>query len=64
MIHTVETFYEDNKHLSRKDYAIKAQSMNDGYMPLYMNMYIGRDVDYKGFAKKNFKMFIGEVSDE
>lgn len=64
MIKTVEDFYEENKSLTRKDYAIKAQSLNDGYMPLYMNMYIGRENDYKAFAKKNFKMFIGEVSDE
>jgi len=63
MIETVERFYEENKGLIRKDYAIKAQGLNDGLMPLYMNLYIGRENDYKEFAIKNYKMFIGEVND-
>jgi len=60
MIEVVELFYDENRELIRKDYAIKAQELNDGFMPLYMNLYIGRECDYKAFAIKNFKMFIGE----
>ena len=63
LIKTVEAFYAANKELTRKDYAIKAQGLEDGLMGLYMNLYIGKDTDYKAFAIKNYKMFIGEVSD-
>lgn len=44
MIKTAERFHQDNKELSRKDYAIKAQSMKDGYMSLYMNLYSGKEI--------------------
>ena len=60
MIVTVEKFYENNKHLDRKEYAIKAQGLNDRLMSLYMNLYIGRDNDYTVFSQKNYDMFIGE----
>lgn len=63
MIKTVEKFYDENQSLTRKDYAIKAQSLQDGFMSLYMNLYIGRDNDYRQFAIKNYKMFIGDVKD-
>ena len=61
MIATVELYHEANSHLTRKDYAIKAQGLNDGLMGLYMNMYTGKVNDYKAFAKKNHEMFIGET---
>ena len=64
LIKTVETFYEANKTQTRKDYAIKAQGLQDGLMGLYMNLYIGRENDYKDFAIKNYKMFIGEVKED
>jgi len=60
MIATVELYHETNKHLTRKDYAIKARDLDDGLMGLYMNMYTGKVNDYKAFAKKHFEMFIGE----
>lgn len=57
LVRTVEQFYEDNKHLSRKDYAIKA--MNGGpsklYMSLIMNLYVGKENDYKKFAVGHMK---------
>lgn len=59
MIKTAEHFHQDNKELSRKDYAIKAQSMKDGYMSLYMNLYSGKEPDYKQFAIKNIDSFLG-----
>ena len=60
IIASTEAYYKDNKHLSRKEYAIKATGMNDGLMSLYMNMYSDKDNDYKKFALRNFEMFIGE----
>jgi len=57
MISTVEGFYAENKELSRKDYALKAQALDDGYMGLYMNMYLGRTNDYKAFAVKYYETF-------
>lgn len=63
MIATVEKFYGDNRLLNRKDYAILAQSKDDGYMGLKMNLYLQRSNDYKAFAIKNYKDFIGEVAD-
>lgn len=62
MIATVEAYHTDNKHLDRKEYAIKARDLDDGLMGLYMNMYTGKANDYKAFAKKHFEMFIGEQS--
>lgn len=53
LIKTVETFYEENKELSRKDYALKAKAEHPTLMGLLMNPYIGRENDYKDFAKKN-----------
>lgn len=64
MIATVEAFYEENKELDRKDYAIKAKSLDDSFMGLYMNMYLGRKNDYKEFAQKYYELFIGKVDDE
>jgi len=57
IISTVEGFYEDNKHLSRKDYAIKAQSVGDDLMGLKMNVYVGRTNDYAEFAIKHNHLF-------
>lgn len=60
MIATVEQFHRENKDLDRKSYAIKAQEMCDGYMPLYMNLFLGRTNPYAEFAVKNYKRFIGD----
>ena len=63
MIQSVTDYYEENKNLTRKEYAIKAQGLNDGFMSLYMNIYIGTKNDFKKFALKNYKIFIGENSE-
>ena len=55
-------FHEKNKTLSRKDYAILAQEMNNGRLPLYMNAYLGRQNDFKEWTLKHYKEFIGDVS--
>ena len=58
LVDTVERFYERNKTLSRKDYAILGQQELDSKMfGLAMAKYIGKDVDYKQFMKKNWKHF-------
>lgn len=59
MVASVESYYHNNKGLIRKDYAIKARGLDDGFMGLYMNMYTGTQNDYVTFAQKNHEMFIG-----
>lgn len=52
MVKTVEDFYRENKDLSRKDFAVKGQKDLKQFFSLAMEKYIGREVDYKHFAKK------------
>jgi Straboviridae RNA ligase 1 len=63
MISAVEAFHSANKELDRKGYAIKAKGLDDGLMGLYMNLYLKRENDYKGFAQKYHEMFIGTVEE-
>ncbi len=57
-VKSVEEFYETNKGLERKDYAILGQKELDRRIfGLVMSKYIGRLVDYKAFLKKNYKSF-------
>jgi T4 RnlA family RNA ligase len=60
----VNAFYNENKDLDRKSYAIKGQAelLADGVFSLAMNLYIGRDANVKEFMIKNYKRF--GVSDE
>lgn len=55
----VDNFYQTNKELDRKSYAIKGQAelAADGVFSLAMNAYIGRPVDLKEFMIKNYKRF-------
>jgi T4 RnlA family RNA ligase len=57
----VEKFYSDNKELSRKDYAIKAQSELQPYMSLAMNLYIGKETNYKEFFKKQIDKIFSDI---
>lgn len=58
MVKVVEDFYEENKHLDRKDYAIKGQTdIESLYFGLAMNKYLGRSIDYKDFMISKFKNF-------
>lgn len=59
MIKTVEGFYDENKSLERKDYAIKGQKDLPQFMTLLMNSYLKRPVNYKEFAKKHRKEMFG-----
>lgn len=54
----VESFYEKNKHLERKDYAILGQQeLDPRIFSLAMNAYCGHEIDYKAFLRKNYKKF-------
>lgn len=67
LIATVEQFYEANKHLDRKSYAILGQAQfTDGTFGLVMSKYLGKDAGVKEFLKKNYKKygFTDEVTDE
>lgn len=63
MIACVESYYEQNKDLSRKDYAIKGQKELGVFFSLGMDRYLVEKglrtsgPDYKAFAIKNFKTF-------
>lgn len=57
MISEVEKFYEDNKALSQKEYAIKNRETMSNFFGLTMNKYLGREPLYKEFAIKNYKTF-------
>ena len=66
MVSVVEAFYDANKHLERKDYAIKAQSDVDKlYFGLVMMKFLDKPTDYKGFLKKSYKHFgIKDIQNE
>jgi len=49
--------YEQNKHLDRKEYAIKAQSCQKEYMPLLMNLYLGRQYNIWEHILKNLDKY-------
>lgn len=56
IVHTVETFHAENKHLDRKEYAIKGQAEVDRlYFGLVMAKYLKGTVDYKEFMKSKYK---------
>lgn len=58
LVDTVERFFERNKNLARKDYAILGQKELDRmFFGLAMNKYIERAVDYKDFMKRHWKDF-------
>src|SRR5262249_7665977 len=57
MMSIVEKYYDENKHLIRKDYAIKGQQELGSFFSLGMTKYLGRPVNYKEFAIKNYKTF-------
>lgn len=58
MVKIVEEFYETNKHLDRKEYAIAGQKeVEPLYFGLVMAKYLDRPTDYKEFMKSKFKYF-------
>jgi len=58
IVDTVERYYERNKDMDRKDYAILGQKELKGKeFGLAMMKYTGKDIDYKEFMTKNWKYF-------
>lgn len=58
MVTIVEVFYDKNKELDRKEFAIKAQqNVPKLYFGLIMQLYLGKPVNYKEFAIKHYKDF-------
>jgi len=51
LVKTVEDMYEETKHLSRKEFAIKNKERP--LFGLVMSKYLGKDIDYKTFFMKN-----------
>lgn len=66
-----ETFYEENKHLERKDFAIKGQLpifeegslLNKFAFGIVMTMYLGKEPDIKGTLSKHKRLWT-KVEDE
>lgn len=54
---TVDEFWETNRCLDRKSYAILASEQYPDIMQLLMNKFIGREVDVKGFMIKKFDKY-------
>jgi T4 RnlA family RNA ligase len=56
---SVHAFYNENKGLDRKDYAIKGQVElgSSGLFSLAMNLYLGKECGIKKFMVKNFKSY-------
>lgn len=58
MVDVVERYYERNKTLSQRDFAIKGQKeLEKLHFGLAMSKYIGREVDYKATMVKHRKNF-------
>lgn len=59
LVDTVENFYDQNKNLDRKSYAIKGQShfSKRPEFGLAMNLYLGVENDYKAFLIKHYKEY-------
>lgn len=61
MVKAVENFYQANRSLDRKSYAIKGQqdeTLKSGalsFFGLAMNKYVGKTVDYKAFLKGKWR---------
>jgi len=64
----IDTFYTENRELSRKDYAVLGQQVlvPHGVFSQAMNLYLGNPHGLKDNMIKNYKKFIGDdvVSDE
>ncbi len=59
LVDSVEKYYEENKHLERKEYAIKGQKElpDSNFFGLAMMKYLGKEVNYKDFMVKRWKEF-------
>ena len=61
----LQKFYDDNKSLIRKDFAIKGQKELGDMFSLGMNLYLGKDIGLKEWMMKNYRAFgINEIHNE
>jgi T4 RnlA family RNA ligase len=64
LVVTVENFYQKNKNLERKDYAIKGQAELAGpEFGLAMMMYLDKDVDFKKALMRRVDALLSESQD-
>ena len=62
IVNTVESFYESNKELDRKSYAILGQQTLGRLFSLGMCMWLKKEVDFKEFCKK-YRQELFQISD-
>lgn len=63
MMNTVDTFYEQNKALDRKSFAILGlDQLSRHEFNLAMMKYVGKSIDYKEFMVKNYDLFKSHMS--
>lgn len=61
LVKPVDKFYDENKHLERKEYAIKGQQeLAKDQFTLAMGKYSGKEIDYKAYISKNYKNYLGD----
>lgn len=59
LLKPVEHFFNDNKNLERKEYAIKGQKeLRKDQFTLAMAKYSGKDIDYKEYIARNYKEYL------
>jgi T4 RnlA family RNA ligase len=63
IVKTTAEFYEDNKSLDRKSFAIKGQVEIKDFFHLAMNLYLGKEADYKQYCLK-YKKELFNVNSE
>lgn len=59
MVKTVEKFCEENKHLDKKTFAMKAIAEEPVFKGLIINQFVGKENDYVDFARKHRKDMFG-----
>ena len=59
LVKPVERFYDENKDLERKDFAIRGQQeLRRDQFSLAMAKYSGKEMDYKAFVAKNHRDYL------
>ena len=59
LLKPVDKFFDDNKDLERKEFAIKGQQeLRRDQFSLVMAKYSGKEMDYKAFISKNYKKYL------
>ena len=55
----LQKFYDENKHLDRKNYAILGQQVlkDAGTFSLAMNLYLGKEMGLRDWMMKNYRVF-------